>query len=380
MGYSDKDLESTYENLVNSEQYEISVWNSHSVYFDDEIVEYQSKHYMALCKTSAEVPGRSKAGIWKEVSISEEEPSSHYNEVYEEFPPKEKNQEYKGKEDGKDRVLQKSKRTEEIQKNSVAPKAKAASPIVPEQQKTEIRAVRNTAKLANKPLLKKKTLSEQAEQIHAQSTPIVSAPIPSPMKKMQIVPNEQSLVNELLKEMAFKKIKGFNPDDNTITTNLILPQTKEGARLEWNSSHPSIISSKGEVTQPVDGNDVAVNLSLTVHINKTSATRFFTLWVKAEEQVLSDEECVEIVDETLTFEHIKGLNIKASVITQNLELLTHGLYDTTIFWASKSRELLDESGTFHKVNLSKNTKVRIYAIIVKGNAEKLKHFDLILKV
>ncbi|PHR54590.1 MAG: hypothetical protein COA44_12575 [Arcobacter sp.] len=379
MGYSDQDLESTYENLINSSQQEVSVWTGSSVYFDDEIVEYQGRHYLALCKTSAEVPGRSKAGIWKEIII-EEELSSQYKEAYEELSKQDSVKEHKVKVDAQNIAQEKVRKAEVIQQGSIATQVKRSTKKIQIPAKNSPCEPSNTIKPANKPLSKKKTLREQEEEKAKTSKPLVVPPTSNLMKKMKIAPSEQSIVNVILKEMEFKKIKGFNPDENNITKNLILPQTKEGAKLEWNSSHTEVISSKGEVTRPVAGHDIAVNLSLTVSINKTSATRFFTLWVKAEERVLSDEECVDTVYEVLSFEHIKGLNTKASVITENLELLTHGLHDTHIFWASKSRELLDESGIFHKMNLNKNTKIRIYAIIVKGNVEKLKHFDLILKV
>jgi len=380
MGYSDQDLDGAYESLINMPQDEVSVWNSSSVYFDDEIVEYQGKHYIALCKTSAEVPGRSKAGIWKEVFLEEESPIQ-YDEIQEEVTKQESLKAYKAKEDARNSAQEKVRKAEEIQQRSAAAQVKRAAQKAQPAVKSNNPTPPDTITPVNKPLAKKKTLKEQEEEKKSTLTkPLVSPPAQNIMKKMQVAPSEQSIVNSILKEMEFKKIKGFNPDDHNISTNLILPQSKDGAKLEWNSSHDSIISSQGEVTQPEDGHDVAVNLSLTVSINKISATRFFTLWVKACERVLSDEECVDIVNEILTFEHIKGLNTKSSVITENLELLTHGLHDTQIFWASKSRELLDENGIFHKVNLSKNTKVRIYAIIVKGNVEKLKHFDLILKV
>ena len=377
MRYSDQDLDGTYENLINTPQDEVSVWNSSSVYFDDEVVEYQGKHYIALCKTSAEVPGRSKVGIWKEV-ILEDEPINPYAEVYEEVFKEDSVKEHKAKVDAQNSVQEKAKKAEEIQQRSVAAQAKRTAEKT--QVKPTARQAVNTVKPVNKPLAKKKTLKEQEEEKAISSQPFTPIPAQNIMKKMQVAPSEQSIVNMILKEMEFKKIKGFNSDDHNISTNLILPQSKDNATLEWNSSHGDIISPQGEVTQPEDGHDVAVNLSLTVSINKTSATRFFTLWVKATERVLSDEECVDSVYDILTFEHIKGLNTKSSVITDNLELLTHGLHDTQIFWASKSRELLDESGVFYKMNLTKNTKVRMYAIIVKGNIEKLKHFDLILKV
>jgi aBig family protein len=255
-------------------------------------------------------------------------------------------------------------------------------------------------KFVNKPLAKKKTLKEQQEEQRLRKaassvkpaiveekksveTDINSIAKPVP-RKMTIAPSDQSIVNDILKMIDFNRIKGINIDENSITSDLLLSQDiaslEEGAvTVDWESSHAEIISSTGKVHCPQDGSDVAVNLSVTVSKNKTSATRFFTLWVKAQEKVYSDGECVEMVLDALSFDQIKGKNIKVSEITQDLELLTEGLYDTEIFWASKDRSLIDETGKCYQHNLSKNTRVRLYAIITKGNEERLKHFDLTLK-
>jgi len=368
MGYSEEELENTYENLVDTTQVDVSVWNSHTVYFDDEVVEYQGKYYIALCKTSVEVPGRAKAGIWKEIIYSDEQDVSEYgDELYEDLTPTE--------------VIKPTKADVAKKPQKQVEKTPQTKNVTSKKEMPLTKKVQN--KPENKPLSTKKTIKEQEEEKRSKAggSKVIEPKTmtQAAMKKMQVAPNEQSVVNEILKEMEFKKIKGFNTDDHNICKNLILPQSKDTAILEWNSSHLDVISSKGEVTRPLDGNDVAVNLSLTVRLNKTSSTRFYTLWVKALEKVLSNEECVEDVYEKLSFEHIKGKNIKESAVSENLNLLTHGLYDTEIFWASNKRELLDETGHVFKDNLSKNTKVRLYAIIVKTGIEKLKSFDLVLK-
>lgn len=365
MGYSDQELKSDYEDLEENIQTGCSVWNAYTVYFYDEIVEYQGKYYIALTKTSAEVPGRSKAGIWKEIDYNEDEAMNEpdYDDfVYEEAIPSEN---IKSK---KTKPVTQVKEVNQT-KNSVRKKEPAIT-----------KKVQN--KPINKPLTTKKTLKERevekSQKVKKPKETVAKTAVS--MKTMQLEPNEQSIVNKILKEMEFKKIKGFNSDDHNICTNLLLPQEKEGAKLQWNSSHTELISSKGEVNRPDDGEDVAVNLSLTVSINKTAATRYFTLWVKALERVLSDEECVADVYNKLNFEHIKGTNTKASAVIDDLNLVTQGLHDTQIHWASSQREILDEEGHIRKENLNENTKIRLYAIIVKSGIEKLKTFDVILKV
>ncbi|MDF1879700.1 hypothetical protein JHD50_00020 [Sulfurimonas sp. MAG313] len=347
MAYSNDDIESTYEALTQTSS-ETKVWNARSVYFDNEVVEYQGKSYIALDKTCAEVPGRSNK--WKEYIVQEDKLIYETDtDLYEDI----------------DYSLQ----NRETIKAKNIPVNKTSLP-----SNKKVMPKMNTPLKTDKKPIQLKTLKEQKEEKLTREEPRLVE------RKMQERPSEQSLVNSILKTIDFKKIKGFNADDNTIIKNLILPQTQDEYKLVWESSHKDIISSKGEVKRPIDGQDIAVNLSLTVHLNKVSSTRFFTLWVKALEQVLSDEECVKLVYEALSFEHIRGLNEKATMISSDLALLTHGLHETQIFWASRSRELLDESGHFHKKNLNKNTKIRLYAIIVKGSFEKLKSFDLTLKV
>jgi hypothetical protein len=347
------------KNYSEAEVEDAPMWNAGSVYFDDEIVEYQSRYYIALSKTSAEVPGRSKQGKWKELVYDEDEvPFEDDSSLYD----------------------------EELEITNEAKSVKEDSDTVPEKvnKPTPTTIAAKNMKPANKPLAKKQTLKERQEE-KAKSTkisaPVETTTVQTMARKMTVAPSDQSIVNEVLKEMEFKKIKGLNTTDDNITTKLILPQkAKEDIKLTWESSHPDIISSTGIVTRPEDGQDVAVNLSLTVSKGKTSATRFFTLWAKALEKTYSDDECVQMVYDMLGFDQFKGKNLKADTIIDDLELLTHGLYDTDIIWACTNRDLLDETGKFYQNRLSEDTAVRLYAIIIKGEIEMLKHFDLTLKI
>ena len=359
MAYSNDELDSTYESLVNSSK-EIQVWNAGNVYFDDEVVEYQGRYYMALKKTSAEVPSRSNK--WRELIEEEGDINVELDlSLYGETAPKVKP------------IKKEAKKIQTIQERSIAVKKSA----VPIQKKAPIKPV-PPVKAVNKSLTKK-TLKERQEEHVPVSSPTQVTPV-SIQRKMQVAPSDQNVVNDILKGIEFKKIKGTNTDEFSIITSLILPQKMgEDVQLIWESSHPHIISSKGEVSRPEDGVDVAVNLSVNVTKKQTSAKRFFTLWVKALERVYSDEECVDLVYEVLEFDQICGANEKLTEISHSLELLTQGLHDTDILWASKERNLLDESGRFYQERLSKNTRIRIYAIIVKGNAQRLKHFELTLK-
>ena len=358
MGYSDEEL----NNGLNSSKTDISVWNSGSVYFDDEIVEYQGRYYKALRKTSAELPGRSKTGAWKELDAS-----AFVNDI-----------------------------EDDLYDDDIVP-SPAESKTKTLDEPVEVKpAPKVNAKPVNKPILNKKTLKEQQEELklrkeklneqkpvteEKKAVPVETVTTQSSVeRKMMAAPNDQQIVNDILREMGFDKIKGSNTDDNNITSNLVLPKkAKAESTLTWESSHPEVLSITGEVNRPNDGNDIAVNLSLTVSKNKTSSTRFFTVWVKAAEKQYTDGECVDMVVSALNFDHIKGSNIAIGSISYDLELLTHGLYDTEIFWASSKRDIVDETGHLYKDRLIENTKVSLYAVIVKNEEKRLKEFNLILK-
>jgi len=388
MGYSDDDFDGTDDSLPS----DIPVWNSGSIYFDDEVVEYQGKYYKALRKTSTDIPGRCRAGVWKALHAVDDVSLYTQDDLYEddiiETP-----------DEIKANTLEEKKQTEKIEKSNPVTAVKSTTPKIAEKSEQISSSQKVNVKPVNKPITKKKTLKEQQEEQKLRKTgsnPVkhatveekksamadinsIAKPVP---RKMMMAPSDQSLVNDILKEIDFNTIKGVNTDENNISSDLLLSKdivSLQDETVSWESSHPEIISSEGKVHCPQNGSDVAVNLSVTVSKNKTSATRFFTLWVKAKEKVYSDEECVEMVLDALSFDQIKGRNAKVSEITQDLELLTEGLYDTEIFWASKDRSLIDETGKCYQGNLSKNTRVRLYAIITKGNEERLKHFDLTLK-
>lgn len=319
------------------------VWNSGSVYFDDEVVRYQGKLYLALKKTSADMPGRCKSGIWKLLGYEGSQKEAGDEEFcYSEEPLVE-------------------------QKSIHSGKSEVSEPT--------------QSKAANKPLAKKQTLKErQDEDIIKRSKAEEQKPEPAIEQKMNTSATDQHSVNEALKEIEFKKIKGFNADEQNIVSKLILPQHgKEDVRLTWTSSNPELISALGQVKRPDDCLDVAVNLSVTASKNKMSATRYFTLWVKALEKRYSDKECVDRVYDILDFEQIKGGNSKIGAITHDLTLPRQGLHDTQILWAVKEQELLDQNGCLKRDSVKKDTPVRLFAIIVKNEVQRLKYFDLTLQ-
>ncbi len=362
MEYSNEDLESEYDT---SSEDEVVFWNAGAVYFDDEIVEYQGRRYMALRKTSAEVPGRCKAGIWKELHEAENFEYDEDLNLYEEAQP----------------AFVSEKKAVSNTKQTLSPQKQ----VIKEERTKSVQPQNST-----KPSVKK-TLKEQQEERKQSMPQPQSAKAGSEVhnieKKMTLPPTDQQIVNDILKDIGFEKIKGENLNEQSIISDLKLDEYAafvkskvSDIKLIWGSSHTNVISNKGKVFRPNDSQDAAVNLSITVQKGPASATRFFTVWVKAEEEVYSDTECVEMVCKALSFDHIRGNNSDQNRITADLGLLTHGLHDTEIFWASSDRSLMDETGHLYKERIKSKTEIRLFAIVVKEKAKCLKSFKLIVEL
>jgi len=70
-----------------------------------------------------------------------------------------------------------------------------------------------------------------------------------------------------------------------VTSNINLPASgRNNTTITWESSHPNVISSTGQVTRPEEGEaNIVVTLTATVSLNDASATREFEAFVVALE-------------------------------------------------------------------------------------------------
>nr|WP_244986988.1 glycoside hydrolase family 43 C-terminal domain-containing protein [Oceanobacillus caeni] len=95
-------------------------------------------------------------------------------------------------------------------------------------------------------------------------------------------------------------------DTNNVYTDLILPTDgARGTTISWNSSHPEVISEKGEVTRPESGKpSVEVTLTATIVKNNVITEKKFTVTVlpKSEKQLVAKYSFEDnLVDNTGNF-------------------------------------------------------------------------------
>ncbi len=84
------------------------------------------------------------------------------------------------------------------------------------------------------------------------------------------------IVNSALANLNIGYVFGDTKD--SVTSNLILPDSSDGATIEWSSSNTNIINQSGEVTRP-SGTSEYVTLTATATSNEYSNTKEFTLYV-----------------------------------------------------------------------------------------------------
>lgn len=165
------------------------------------------------------------------------------------------------------------------------------------------------------------------------------------------------------------KLAGGNPDFDNITEKLVFPDTfytynGKKYRVECSSDNPKVISDKGTVARPEDGNDAVVHVTFTI---RDAYVRRYTFTVKTYSQ---DEIAVKKVKELLTWNYIKGGNAAQSKISNDLYLPTsieeyEGL---DITWESSNASAITVYG---KVNRPANGKkdisgIKLTAYIKKG--------------
>lgn len=107
-----------------------------------------------------------------------------------------------------------------------------------------------------------------------------------------------------------------------------------GSLISWESSHPEVVSTEGEVTRPAQGEaNIEVTLTATITLGEFTKTREFTITVLAETETFSIQVAVTGLTGTLTLLNKAEDNL---IITANGnhifdgELETGQTYDITV--------------------------------------------------
>ena len=91
------------------------------------------------------------------------------------------------------------------------------------------------------------------------------------------------------------------------------------------------------------------------------------------------DEAVAQAKEALTWDEIKNANTAHNAVTTNLNLITSGAAETTIFWASDKSAIISTSGAVTRPTFSDGDEtVKLTAIIRKGTASESLDFILIV--
>lgn len=102
----------------------------------------------------------------------------------------------------------------------------------------------------------------------------------------------------LIVNNAINKLKiEYNGSDSeySVTENLILPETLDGATIEWSSSNTDIVSNGGIVTRP-DETSIKVQLTATVRSNAYFETKSFEVYVIKSKYVNYNTDYIQDLD------------------------------------------------------------------------------------
>ncbi len=92
--------------------------------------------------------------------------------------------------------------------------------------------------------------------------------------------NDQEIVDAALDTVVIPFTSGDTA--SSVTQDLVLPTSDGDISITWLSNNPEVISNTGVVTRPIKGTaDVTVLLTATLGLNDLTATKTFTLIVKA---------------------------------------------------------------------------------------------------
>ncbi len=138
-------------------------------------------------------------------------------------------------------------------------------------------------------------------------------------------------------DAAYSKLKFSDissEDINSVTQNLSLMNSLDnGISVEWYSDNEDIVTSSGEVFNPVPSSAAAtVNLSAVLKRNYyTSEPKVFTMTVKPFD---NDEELYDKIKSGLTFDKLSNEDIEN--VKSDLTLPRSWYYNSTIEWTSNS--------------------------------------------
>jgi len=154
---------------------------------------------------------------------------------------------------------------------------------------------------------------------------------------------------------------------NHVTKDIVLRTKISDVSIEWTSSHPSVISPTGTVTQQKEL--VKVTLNSLIHKNGYQLEKTFILTVIAKEE--TDEEKVNVVFDKLEIIFFEDDSL-ASV--QNDLVLTAAINGVSITWSSSNLSVITNDGLVFQQK--EDAQITLTASLTLGAVTKTKIFNV----
>ena len=181
--------------------------------------------------------------------------------------------------------------------------------------------------------------------------------------------------------LSFDTIRGENLDQGYVRKDLYLPTVlsscDEVVNLSWESSNDKIIDTNGKVYID-EQQDYTVQLIANFSQANYQTKREFLITVPKEET--TDKLAIDRAFDLLTFDTIRGENLKRTEIFKNLDLLKDLEINgkkVTISWnSSDSNSLSSEGVILRDLN---DFAIKLNAYLIIGAEKREKEFNLIVK-
>jgi len=190
--------------------------------------------------------------------------------------------------------------------------------------------------------------------------------------------NSTKAVEEMLSTLVFGKIKGDNEQSGFVTSDLNLitsyTTTYGSVSISWSSNDTTTISNTGSVTRDTT-NDKQVTLTATITSGEEKRVKLF--YITVPKSGLTDKEIVDSVINSLSFDTIKGKNLKRGEINYELNLSLKSLNSATIAWSSNNTGVIANDGKVTRG--ASDTNVTLTATASKGSDSNSTTFALTVK-
>ena len=195
--------------------------------------------------------------------------------------------------------------------------------------------------------------------------------------KTPIASSDIQVVETTLVELGFDTIKNQNEQTNYVVSDLTLATTFTtdfgNATISWESNEEAVVQSNGTVSQQTKDTEV----TLTATITSGDEIRKKLIYITVPSNTLTDADIVKKVQNTLSFDMIRGDNTRMNAIYSDLNLSISTLFGANVVWSSDNTSFINIDGTVNRQTEDKN--ITITATITKGSDSNSTSYELVVK-